>query len=237
MSSKIFKVTLQILLRSSKVFEDSLKTTWSFETVPLKGSFSLVLQSSSLIFEVSFRLCSKGLPRWLKCIYWSCCDLQKSLRILYKTTWWFQKVSLKGSFVCIAKIFIDLWSFFHRFCSKGLPRSLKFLYKSCYDLQKYLRILYKTTWWFQKVSLKGSFVCIAKVLIDLWSFFYRFWSKGLTTSNMVEVSLQILLRSSEFFEDSLQDNLMISKGFFKRILCMYCKGPHWSLKFLLQILK
>lgn len=121
----LYKVVLGSFPRSFRIFN-----------LRIQGSFvylSKIFIDLSRFSDRSWRNC---LPRSLKFLYWSCYDLQKSLRILYKTTWWFQKVPLKGSFVCIAKIFVDLWSFFYRFCSKGLPRSLKFLYRSCNHLQK-----------------------------------------------------------------------------------------------------
>ena len=162
-------ITEAIFLASQKVFvEDpgkdldkvvlgSFPRSFRIFNLKIKGSFAYLAKIFIDLSRFSDRSWSKCLPRSLKFLYRCCYDLQKSLRILYKTTWWFQKVPLKGSFVCIAKIFIDLWSFFYRFCSKGLPRSLKFLYRSCNDLQKSLRILFRSrkdfTWFLETLGM------------------------------------------------------------------------------------
>jgi len=149
----------------NKVVLGSFPRSFRIFNLRIQGSFAYLAKIFIDLSRFSVRSWRNCLPRSLKFLYRCWYDLQKSLRILYKITWWFQKVPLKGSFVCIAKIFLDLWSFFYRFCSKGLSRSLKFLYRSCNHLQKSLRILYRSrkdfTWF---LEILGMF------FKNLWTF-------------------------------------------------------------------
>lgn len=164
----------------NKVVLGSFPRSFRIFNLRIQGSFAYLAKIFIDLSRFSDRSWRNCLPKSLKFLYRSCYDLQKSLRILYKITWWFQKVPWKGSFVCIAKIFLDLWSFFYRFCRKGLPRSLTFLYRSCNHLQKSLRILYRSrkdfTWFLETLGMffKGlwtfstPYLCKVSVHWILW---------------------------------------------------------------------